>query len=800
MSAYEDKTHRVSNEQYSMDEATLNTPHAYYNQSKSQVIPQGNDSAYYTKEDFERGQTPVSVRSNRRANYDEFDDPNFNPEEVDDEDDSPYPEVRSAVANTDDINMPVGTVRAWFLGIIASIILPGVNQFFFFRYPSVTVGGLIAQLITYPLGRLLAWAVPRVKVFGVPLNPGPFTIKEHVMVTIMVNIGVYTAYATDIVAVQRVFYNQNWNFGYQWMLVISTQLIGFSLGGILRRFLVDPPSMIWPVNLVQCALFNTLHSTQYKGVGNHRGMSREKFFLIALTGSALWYFVPGYLFTGLSYFSWVCWIAPENVPVNQMFGYVSGMGMSLLTFDWAQISYIGSPLVSPWWCEVNIGVGFVFFFWILTPILYYTNVWYAAYLPILSSDVFDNTGGYYDVFRILTPDMTFNETAYKEYSPLFLSTTFALSYGLSFAAITATVVHTLLYYRRQIMTQARRSLKEQPDIHARLMSQYTQVPHWWYSIIFVAMFVFGIACIQAYPTNLPIWAFILSLVIAFVYVIPIGMIQAITNQQVGLNVITELIVGYILPGRPVAMMLFKTYGYITVMQALGFAADFKLGHYMKIPPRIMFSCQVVAAVIAGTVQLGVQSWMFENIEGICTTNKVFSCPTTQVFGAASVIWGVIGPQRQFSQGQLYYGLSFFFLIGAILPIIPWLMTRRYPKSWWKYVNFPVLLNGTGLIPPATAVNYVPWLITGWFFQWFLRRRHFSWWTRYNFILSAALDSGVAIAAIVIFFTLQFPKGGRIGETTVQVWKGNTIWYENADGRYAAIKPIPESGFFGPSSW
>lgn len=54
--------------------------------------------------------------------------------------------------------------------------------------------------------------------------------------------------------------------------------------------------------------------------------------------------------------------------------------------------------------------------------------------------------------------------------------------------------------------------------------------------------------------------------IAFFYVIPIGMIQAITNQQVGLNVITELIIGYGLPGRPVAMMMFKTWGYITMAQ------------------------------------------------------------------------------------------------------------------------------------------------------------------------------------------------------------------------------------------
>ena len=60
------------------------------------------------------------------------------------------------------------------------------------------------------------------------------------------------------------------------------------------------------------------------------------------------------------------------------------------------------------------------------------------------------------------------------------------------------------------------------------------------------------------------------------------MIQAITNQQIGLNVITELIIGYMLPGRPIAMMLFKTYGYITMLQAIQFTSDYKLAHYMKI--------------------------------------------------------------------------------------------------------------------------------------------------------------------------------------------------------------------------
>jgi hypothetical protein len=57
-------------------------------------------------------------------------------------------------------------------------------------------------------------------------------------------------------------------------------------------------------------------------------------------------------------------------------------------------------------------------------------------------------------------------------------------------------------------------------------------------------------------------------------------------------VITELIIGYLYPGRPLANVAFKTYGYISMSQAIMFLQDFKLGHYMKIPPRSMFIVQV----------------------------------------------------------------------------------------------------------------------------------------------------------------------------------------------------------------
>ena len=70
----------------------------------------------------------------------------------------------------------------------------------------------------------------------------------------------------------------------QWFLVISTQLIGYSIGGICKRFLVDPPSMIWPNALLLTALFNTLHSLETSGSQGLGGISRGRFFTYVFIG------------------------------------------------------------------------------------------------------------------------------------------------------------------------------------------------------------------------------------------------------------------------------------------------------------------------------------------------------------------------------------------------------------------------------------------------------------------------------------------------------------------------------------
>ncbi len=126
-------------------------------------------------------------------------------------------------------------------------------------------------------------------------------------------------------------------------------------------------------------------------------------------------------------------LAPNNIVVNQLFGYSSGLGMGFFTFDWAMISYVGSPLVIPvsnrlsipfyqhqlnhlftvvgssqYFRRIRLHVsGFCHRFFTVSDIHAHPdqailttnqtkNVFFSKFLPMSTSTPFDNTGATYN--------------------------------------------------------------------------------------------------------------------------------------------------------------------------------------------------------------------------------------------------------------------------------------------------------------------------------------------------------------------------------------------------------------------
>lgn len=105
---------------------------------------------------------------------------------------SPYPEVVAAVQPFDNMDIPANTVRAWILGMFFVTIGSGLNVLFSMREPSISIGSLVAQLCSYPVGTFMAKVLPKHQFnwFGLKwtFNPGPFNKKEHALIVIMANV------------------------------------------------------------------------------------------------------------------------------------------------------------------------------------------------------------------------------------------------------------------------------------------------------------------------------------------------------------------------------------------------------------------------------------------------------------------------------------------------------------------------------------------------------------------------------------------------------------------------------------
>ena len=153
----------------------------------------------------------------------------------DSEDVSPIEEVRLTVTNTDDPSLPVWTFRMWFLGLISCALLSFLNQFFAYRTEPLVITQITVQVATLPIGHFLASVLPAAKFrilgFGpklFSLNPGPFNMKEHVLISIFANAGSAfgsgSAYAVGIVTIIKAFYRRNISFLAGWILIITTQV------------------------------------------------------------------------------------------------------------------------------------------------------------------------------------------------------------------------------------------------------------------------------------------------------------------------------------------------------------------------------------------------------------------------------------------------------------------------------------------------------------------------------------------------------------------------------------------------
>lgn len=131
--------------------------------------------------------------------------------------DSVVEEVRLTIPVTDDETLPVLTFRTWVIGLTSCVFIAFINRYFIYRQNQVSISPDAIQVLILPLGKLMAATLPVISIrvpgtkWTFSTNPGPFNIKEHVLITIFAFSGFSCPNSVTIMIIVKVFYHREFS-------------------------------------------------------------------------------------------------------------------------------------------------------------------------------------------------------------------------------------------------------------------------------------------------------------------------------------------------------------------------------------------------------------------------------------------------------------------------------------------------------------------------------------------------------------------------------------------------------------
>ena len=184
---------------------------------------------------------------------------------------------------------------------------------------------------------------------------------------------------------------------------------------------------------------------------------------------------------------------------------------------------------------------------------------------------------------------------------------------------------------------------------------YKTVPLYWSGLLTLAGLVLSIITIEVFDTNLSVWAFLVMIILVYPFAIAVSIIKGISGYIPVTVVLYEVLFNAMQPGKPIAALVFKGFagGIIDGLPIL--TETHKLGHYMKIPPRVRFFYILYTTLLISVITWACINIMSSNLTDFCqpTQPHLFTCPGTRYFASATFLYSGVGLQRILGSGQMY---------------------------------------------------------------------------------------------------------------------------------------------------
>ncbi|KAI1399216.1 putative OPT peptide transporter Mtd1 [Hypoxylon fuscum] len=688
-------------------------------------------------------------------------------------------DVSKYLISTRDDGDPAFTFRSVVLGTVFTALSSVITMLYIFKPYQVQVSAVFIQLLVFIFGEAWALSTPRPDRFQGKwlrnslsfLNSGqPFGIKEHVVASLIASSANNGLSGVEVYAVERLFFDRSVSAATAVLATFSISLCGFVLAGLLRPLIVYPAEMVYWLTLPQVVLFQNLH---FDRIANRGRLIK---FGWALGFAAVWEIFPAYVitwFSGISIFCLASINAPESTRTvfSTIFGGASsneGLGLLNFSLDWQYIQsqYLSLPLKQ----QINSWIGYVILYAALLG-LYYSNTWGAKSFPFMSTSLFTSNG------TVFHPTSILNDQNNIDYSKLdavglpYLTSSTVWGYFTQNVAIGALITHVLIFFGKDMALawkQARS--RTQPDPHYQAMLKYKEVPQWWYLALFVLCFFAGLAVNIMGETTLPVWGYIISLLLGS-FIAPFScVLYGLYGSGVATNQISKMVAGVVHPGLPLANLYFASWSHQVILLAVNLANWLKVGQYTKVPHRVMFATQIYGTLLGAGLNYVVMTTIVNNQREILLDpegNNVWSGSTVQSYNSQAVTWALA--KEMYGVAGRYFIVPLGIVVGLALPILHWSMIKLFPRLKGLPIN-------TAIISAYAGINYygnTSWIwssiAVGIFSQLWLRRRLPGIYNKYNYLIGAALDGGSQL----VIFILSFAVFGASGTAyPFPTWWGN----------------------------
>ncbi|KAI5861228.1 OPT superfamily oligopeptide transporter [Durotheca rogersii] len=688
------------------------------------------------------------------------------------------PEVRRVVSLHDDTTLPTLTFRYFLLSFI--FVVPGafLSQMNSFRTTYAPYSVFFVQIAANYVGLWLSQVLPQRQIrvpltkWSFSLNPGPWSVKEHVLVTITAASGATGNLATTPISLGDLYFNQRIHPAAAILFMWSIDATGYAFAAVARQFLLYEPAYPWFQALCQTALFETQNKQNKSPTPTARKQMR--IFWLTFLGIALWQFLPEYAFPMLNSMAFLCWVAPNNPVANFIGSGLGGMGFLNLSFDWANIS--GSLFLSPWWSQVVLFVSFLIPCWILLPAAKWGGLGGYPHC-LMSNRACTADGETYPLADLVTGQNTFNQTVYEENGPLYLGVQYLWSIFFDYASYSSAYAWIAFFGAGQIKEaykrfRARRSKPGQGINHQDtdrlnvLMRSYKEVPLWWYTILFAISFVSIMTIVGLNIMFIPWWTYFVALGTGAAVVVPLGWLYAVSNFQLPIGTFNELLYGTMVQKlshnrSPIGASVYGSIAGDAWYRAQYMLQDQKIGHYMHVPQRAVFFSQLFGITMGVPVNYAAMRWIIDTKRKYLTGESQDPAHIWTAQGlAGSLTMGVqyvlIGPTKLFQQDQ-FRPLPYAFLVGVACPAIIYLLHRLFPRAKFHLWNTTIFFSGASSFYGNISTGNLSRFIGGFVVMYWAYRYRYQLWAKYNFILAAAFDAGFNLNMLLIFLIFGSAK-------------------------------------------